>query len=104
MRGFVAIGIEWAGLALVSVVVGYLGLGTRWVRLVGAGNGGGIGFLGVWMGERVVLSVEIMSGVELGWFGQDCGWIGLRGGGLELVRLLGWVGFGWRRAGVCLVQ
>ena len=46
MRGFVAIGIEWAGLALVSVVVGYLGLGTRWVRLVGAGNGGGDWFLG----------------------------------------------------------
>ena len=52
--------------------VGSFGWGWEW---------GGIGFLGVLMWERVVLSDEIMSGVELGWFGQDFGWIGLRRGG-----------------------
>ena len=57
-----AIGIECAGLTLLSGVVGYLGLGAWWVCLVGGGNGGGEGGLffgnvGGWMGLGVVLSV-----------------------------------------------
>ena len=67
-----AIGIECAGLTLLSGVVGYLGLGAWWVCLVGGGNGGGEG--GLFFLERGWVN-GVGSGVECWVCG--CGWAGL---------------------------